>query len=65
MAKPLTRRTQELKEALEMLQLTIYDLEYQRDNFGIDDKKECELNILYHQRFNVQNNLNSMARGIS
>ena len=65
MAKPLTRRTQELKEALEMLQLTIYHLEYQRDNFGIDDKKECELNILYGKRFNVQNNLNSMARGIS
>lgn len=63
MSKSLKKKTQELKEELEMLQLTIYGLEYQRDHFGIEDKEMQQLIYLYRNKRDIQSNLNQIARG--
>lgn len=63
MAKALKKRTQELKDELDMLQLTIYGLEYQRDHFVIDDEEKHTLKRLHNRKRDIQDNLNRIARG--
>lgn len=63
MAKALKKRTQELKDELEMLHLTIYGLEYQRDHFMIDDEDRHTLKRLHHRKRDIQDNLNRIAKG--